>query len=41
MNFAIADPPYIGQAKRHYANDPSGIVAAEVDHVELIERMLD
>lgn len=29
MVFAYADPPYIGQAKRHYNND-------EVDHGELI-----
>ena len=33
MRFAYADPPYIGQAKRHYK-------CAEVDHVELIERLL-
>ncbi len=39
MNFAIADPPYIGQSKRHYAADPSGIPAAEVDHAALIERL--
>ncbi len=32
MIFAYADPPYIGQAKRHYASE-------EVDHQELI-RML-
>jgi hypothetical protein len=36
MNFAIADPPYIGQAKRHYADDPN---CAEVDHAELIARL--
>jgi len=40
MKLAVADPPYPGQAKRHYSNDPSGILAEEVDHVELIERLL-
>lgn len=39
MNVAIADPPYIDQAKRHYADDPSGIPAAEVDHAELLPRL--
>jgi hypothetical protein len=37
MRFAFVDPPYIGQAKRHYADDPSGIQAAEVDHAMLLE----
>lgn len=32
MRFAYADPPYIGQAKRHYQ-------CAEIDHKELIERL--
>lgn len=36
MRFAYADPPYPGQAKRHYSKDPSGIVATEVDHRALI-----
>lgn len=36
MRFAYADPPYIGQAKKHYSHDPK---CAEVDHAELIERM--
>ncbi len=36
MRFAYADPPYIGCAKRHYATDPSGIPAKEVDHEKLI-----
>ena len=36
MRFAYADPPYIGQARRHYGNDPR---CAEVDHGELIERL--
>lgn len=33
MRFAYADPPYIGQAKRHYSHDPQ---CAEVDHGDLI-----
>lgn len=33
MRFAYADPPYIGQAKRHYSHDPR---CAEVDHGDLI-----
>lgn len=36
MLFAYADPPYIGQAKKHYAADPN---CAEVDHAELITRL--
>jgi len=32
MRFAYADPPYIGQAMRHYGTE-------EVNHVELIERL--
>ena len=36
MRFAYADPPYIGQAKRHYSHDPR---CAEVDHAELIARL--
>lgn len=39
MKFAYADPPYIGQAKRHYKNDPSGIEAQEVDHEALINML--
>jgi hypothetical protein len=31
-----ADPPYIGQARKHYADDPR---CAEVDHAELIARL--
>ena len=34
MKFAYADPPYIGQAKRHYQ-------CAEIDHSELIARLVD
>jgi len=37
MRFAYADPPYVGQAKRHYANDPSGIPATEIDHKALVQ----
>ena len=33
MKFAYADPPYIGQAKRHYG-------CAEVDHLDLITRLI-
>lgn len=33
MRFAYADPPYIGQARRHYQ-------CAEVDHAELIGRLV-
>ena len=33
MRFAYADPPYPGQAKRHYN-------CAEVDHAELIARLV-
>ena len=33
MRFAYADPPYIGQAKKHYGNDPN---CAEVDHGALL-----
>ena len=38
MRFAYADPPYIGQAMRHYADDPN---CAEVDHSLLITRLVD
>lgn len=36
MTFAYADPPYIGQAKRHYSHDPQ---CAEVDHAALIQHL--
>ena len=39
MRFAYADPPYIGQAKKHYAKHPD--FAGEVDHKELIDRLSD
>lgn len=37
MRFAYADPPYVGQAKRHYSHDPQ---CAEVDHPDLIARLM-
>jgi hypothetical protein len=37
MRFAYADPPYIGQAKKHYENELD--YAGEIDHRELIERL--
>ncbi len=40
MRLGYADPPYPGQARRHYKDDPSGIPAAEVDHKALIELLL-
>lgn len=36
LRVAYADPPYIGQAKRHYSHDPR---CAEVDHAELIKQL--
>jgi len=38
MIFAYADPPYIGQAKKHYSHDER---CAEVDHKALIAEMCD
>jgi hypothetical protein len=38
VRFAYADPPYIGQAARHYAGHPD--YAGEVDHHDLIARLL-
>ena len=35
--FAYADPPYLGQAKRHYSKHKD--YAGEVDHAELIARL--
>lgn len=39
--FAYADPPYPGQALRHYGKEGDPFVGdvAEVDHAELIERL--
>ena len=36
--FAYADPPYVGQAKRHYGSHPD--FGGEVDHAELIGRLV-
>jgi hypothetical protein len=43
VRFAFADPPYIGQAKRHYAKEAAaaGRVAAEVDHRALLVRLME
>lgn len=38
MEFAYADPPYIGQAFKHYRDDPR---CAEVDHAALIASMCE
>lgn len=38
MRYAYADPPYIGQAKKHYGNESS--YAGEVDHELLIHDLL-
>lgn len=38
MRFGYADPPYIGQAKKHYSHDPK---CAEVDHVSLVTQLRD
>lgn len=37
MRFAYADPPYVGQAQRHYGDHPD--YAGEVDHARLIDSM--
>ena len=39
MKFAYADPPYIGQAKRHYKNHKD--YAGEVNHKELIDKLVE
>ncbi len=39
MKFAYADPPYIGQSKRHYKDHED--YAGEVDHQELINKLVD
>ena len=38
MIFAYADPPYIGQAKKHYGKHPD--YAGDVNHGELIGRLV-
>ena len=37
LRLAYADPPYPGQSKRYYGDQPS--YAGEVDHAALIERL--
>lgn len=37
MRFAYADPPYIGQAKKYYKNQPN--YAGEVDYLALLQRL--
>lgn len=39
VRVAYADPPYPGEAYKHYKNDPSGIPPAEVYHPALIESL--
>jgi hypothetical protein len=34
---AVADPPYIGQSKKHYGDHPD--YAGEVDHAALVQRL--
>ena len=36
MRLAYADPPYVGQAKKHYSHDPK---CAEVDHAALFRQL--
>lgn len=38
MRFAYADPPYIGQAAKHYRGHDN--YAGEVDHAELVARLV-
>lgn len=38
MRFAYADPPYIGQARAHYADQPK---CAEVNHPLLVQHLVD
>lgn len=37
MRLAYADPPYVGQSKKHYENHPD--YAGEVDHAALIKEL--
>jgi hypothetical protein len=41
MKIGYFDPPFPGQAKRHYSHDPSGIEAQEVNHYELLKDLRD
>ena len=36
LGVGFADPPYLGQAKKHYSHDPQ---CAEVDHQALIQKL--
>lgn len=38
LRMAYADPPYVGQSKKHYGDHPD--YAGEVDHGELIGRLV-
>lgn len=38
LRMAYADPPYVGQSKRHYGDHPD--YAGEVNHGELLDRLL-
>lgn len=38
MRFAYADPPYIGQAKKHYGKEAT--YGGEVDHQALVNRLM-
>lgn len=42
VRFAYADPPYVGKAHKHYAQEAAAVgrVASEIDHVALIERLV-
>jgi hypothetical protein len=42
MRVALADPPYIGQARKHYAKEAAadGRVASEVDHRALLADLM-
>lgn len=39
LRAAVADPPYIGQSKKHYEDHPD--YAGEVDHAALVEQLTD
>jgi hypothetical protein len=43
VRFCYADPPYIGQAKRHYGKEAAaaGRVASEVDHLALVASLME
>ena len=39
IKMGYADPPYVGQAKRHYSEQPDYV--GEVNHAALIQRLMD